>query len=179
MQNRIVWIFWGLWSWKTLYSVILSSQYSRVFANFVIKWHQDAIFYKTVNDIEKIEKQKNKWLLIIDEANLNFSGRDSMSWKNKIIIKFVLLSRKKNLDLIIVWQEFSWIDKYGRNLCEIVYILKKVQKSTFFDVIMQICTKKWNINSWFMLTRLTYLIDPVTLLKKLNLKYDTTELSLI
>lgn len=177
MQNRIIWIFWQMWAWKTLYATILSAQYNTVFWNYIIKWHPWHTYLKNIFDVENIPRQEQKGLFILDEANLNFSWRDSMSWKNKVLIKLLLLSRKKNLDLIIIWQDYSWVDKYVRNLCEVIYILKKIQKHSHFDTLLQIYTKKWSMNSWFMLTRLTYLSDPIFLLKKLGLLYNTADLS--
>lgn len=179
LQNRIIWIYWQMWSWKTLYAVILSSLYNRVFANFKIKGHKDAIFLKNIFEIEKVEKQEQKWLLILDEANLNFSGRDSMSNKNKSLIKLLLLSRKKNLDFVIVWQDFGWVDKYVRNLSEVVYLLHKIPRGNYFDVMLKIYTKRWSIEWWFFLNKITYLKDPIKLLWKLNIKYDTTDLSIL
>ena len=62
---------------------------------------------RTVDDIDKIS---NDSIVLVDEAALSFSARDSMSKSNKFLGKLMAIARHKNLTLIIITQNSAMLD---------------------------------------------------------------------
>ncbi len=62
---------------------------------------------KQVNIIEEI---KNNSLVLVDEAALSYSARESMSKSNKFLSKIMAIARHKNLTLIIITQNSAMLD---------------------------------------------------------------------
>jgi hypothetical protein len=107
IQNHIYMISWLPWSWKSFLACFLASNYRIIYSNLEIRdW-----FWKKVNntisdfsDIEFIDYNDDKWVLITEEAWVNISSRMSMSETNIEFSKMTKLWRKKNIDLIFISQ---------------------------------------------------------------------------
>lgn len=71
----------------------------------------------TMEDIEAIEYQEEKGVAILDESWLNINARRWMSQQNLDFIRLWVLSRKKNVDIIIISQLERLVDVALRELC--------------------------------------------------------------
>lgn len=173
LKNYIMWIFWQMWSWKTLLATIIASNYDRIYCNYEIKWIKIQKI-KNMNDILNIEYNDEKWILILDEFNINASSRNSMTKKNKQLNELLVLSRKKNLDICVIWQDFYWIDKVYRNLIQYVFMPKIYDD---WKLLIEI----YKLKKWEHIKIKTILMkeNPFKFLFKNNIEYDTTETNLI
>lgn len=59
---------------------------------------------KWINQIDDIEQVENNSTLLIDESGVKFDSRNSMSNINKLFSKVLLISRHRNLSVILVSQ---------------------------------------------------------------------------
>jgi hypothetical protein len=166
----------------------MSCDYTRIFANFEIYknekfekiyWKKKEIYKRMINnlirtyeELNNIQYSDNKWVLIIDEAWINFNSRNSMSKMNKKFNELMFISRKKNLDIIIIWQLFFTIDKVLRQLSTYNFVMnwKKwenfeyfIYKNTTFGEIL-LWTKKINL---------------LKILSNLQLEYNTLDVSIL
>lgn len=64
-------------------------------------------FIKQVKDIKEV---KNNSVVLIDEAAISYSSRDSMKKSNKLLGGLMLIARHKNLSLILVTQNSAMLD---------------------------------------------------------------------
>jgi hypothetical protein len=75
---------------------------------------------KWINPVADVEKAANNSVVLVDEGAISFSSRESMSSKNKDLIKILAITRHKNLTLIFITQNTGLIDK---SILKLVYIL--------------------------------------------------------
>ncbi|MEK6945790.1 MAG: zonular occludens toxin domain-containing protein [Nanoarchaeota archaeon] len=64
-------------------------------------------FIKKADDIKDV---KNDSILLVDEAAISYSSRDSMKESNKVLSEIMTIARHKNLSLIIITQNSAMID---------------------------------------------------------------------
>lgn len=64
-------------------------------------------FIKKVSDIKDV---KNDSVLLVDEAAITYSSRQSMKKSNKALSEIMVIARHKNLTLIIITQNSAMID---------------------------------------------------------------------
>lgn len=63
-----------------------------------------------ISQVDNIDKIKNNSLVLVDEAAISFSSRESMSQSNKFLSKLMAIARHKNLTLIIITQNSAMLD---------------------------------------------------------------------
>ncbi len=63
-----------------------------------------------IHQVDSIDKIKNNSLVLVDEAALSFSARESMSKSNKFLGKLMAIARHKNLTLILITQNSAMLD---------------------------------------------------------------------
>ena len=188
ITNKIINIFWLPWSWKSLMATCMTCDYTRIFANFEIYkiekfeqkfWKKKQIYKKLINnliksysELQQIEYNNIKWLLIIDEAWINFNSRNSMSNINKKFNELMFVSRKKNLDIIIIWQLFFTIDKVLRQLSTYNFVMNW-KKGENFEYFIYKNTTFGEILLW------TKKINLLKILSNLKLEYNTLDVSIL
>ncbi|MEK6925892.1 MAG: zonular occludens toxin domain-containing protein [Nanoarchaeota archaeon] len=64
-------------------------------------------FIKKVSDVKDV---KNDSILLVDEAAISYSSRNSMKKANKVLSDIMVIARHKNLSLIIITQNSAMID---------------------------------------------------------------------
>jgi archaellum biogenesis ATPase FlaH len=64
-------------------------------------------FIKKVSDVKDV---KNDSILLVDEAAISYSSRNSMKESNKTLSEIMTIARHKNLSLIIITQNSAMID---------------------------------------------------------------------
>lgn len=74
-------------------------------------------FIKQVSDIKDV---KNNSVVLIDEAAISYSSRDSMKKSNKLLSELMLIARHKNLSLILVTQNSAMLDLNVMRLADTV-----------------------------------------------------------
>jgi len=177
IQNKIITIAGFPWSWKTILSVFFSYFYDRIYANFQIKKNNKNYntFYDDVSYLETISFEKTKWLIIIDEGWLNANSRRSMSNRNLMFGKLIFLSRKKNCDLVVIWQIEESIDCYFRKLSSYVFLMSSYQfwKKIYFEWSIKKQSAFGYSDIWIRR------FDLIKFLKKYNMSYSTLESSVM
>lgn len=164
------------WSWKTFFACFLAYFYTRVYANIDIKYwkEQKSNIYKEMQDLEKIKFSEVKGLLIIDEWWINVNSRRSSSSRNLEFWKLAMLSRKKNVDVLIIWQLERSLDVYYRELSRYIF-----QMTSYFvkaDYLMfEAFIKKMNY-TWDEILGFRKL-DLIKFSRLTNLKFSTLESS--
>ncbi len=63
-----------------------------------------------IKQVNKIEDVKNNSVVLIDEAAIFFSARDSMKQSNKFLSNIMAIARHKNLSLIIITQNSAMLE---------------------------------------------------------------------
>lgn len=71
---------------------------------------------KCIADIEKIEYNETKGIVVLDESGLNINSRQSSSAENMEYARLGMLGRKKNVDILIIAQLERSVDVYFREL---------------------------------------------------------------
>ncbi len=71
--------------------------------------------------------------LLVDEAYLRFSARESQKLSNREISRIVNLSRQKRLTLIFVTQQASYIDKHLASALDVLVIKEPAPLQTKFE----------------------------------------------
>ena len=140
VQNKIIGIYGLPWQGKTFFATYLASQYKIIYSNVeIMKWvvdiNENLITnikvnndIKTILDVEKIEYNDTKGIVVLDESGLNINSRRSASEDNMEYARIGMLWRKKNVDILIIAQlEFS-VDKYFRELSSYT-----VEMKSYFD----------------------------------------------
>lgn len=64
-------------------------------------------FVKQVKDMKEV---RNNSVVLIDEAAISYSSRNSMKKSNKLLGELMLIARHKNLSLIIITQNSAMLD---------------------------------------------------------------------
>lgn len=118
IKTRIVSIYWLPWEWKTFFASFLSFFYDRVYSNvdFYHKWKKKNKTIKSFLDIENIWYSDTLWVLILDEAWANINSRESMSENNKKMWRLAMLSRKFNINIVVISQLERMQDIYYREM---------------------------------------------------------------
>lgn len=87
--------------------------------NYVIGF-ESARLPRWIKKANSIEDVKNDSVLMIDEAALTFSARESMKKTNKELGKLMAIARHKNLSLIIITQSSAMLDLNVLRLADIL-----------------------------------------------------------
>lgn len=106
----------------------MASNYRLIYSNFeifkgevdingsMLYEHKVSNDIKTMSDIEKIEYNEVKGVVVLDESGLNINSRRSASEDNMEYARLGMLGRKKNVDIIIIAQLERSVDVYFREL---------------------------------------------------------------
>lgn len=123
LKNKLILITWLPWSWKSFLAMFLSTFYAGIVSNLKVynHWVQINTEIKTMEDIEFIENVWFKRCCILDEWWLNINARRWMSTDNLDFIRLWALSRKKNIDIIVISQLERMVDVAIRELCEVSF----------------------------------------------------------
>lgn len=113
-KNAIYLVEWSMWTGKSLLISVLSVDYAYVYANFKLESKVSSVqkmIYR--DDIFALasRRDKKKWMLIIDEWQKYLNRRRSMSKENKEMWDLTVLSRKANLDIYIIVQNWHRLDE--------------------------------------------------------------------
>lgn len=180
IKNKIITILWLPGSWKTFFATFLCCYYKRIYANLKMSRAGKPInfFLKNINEIESISFSTTKWVLLIDEWGINVNARNSRSSNNMIFWKLAFLSRKKNIDIIIIWQLERSLDVYFRELSAYLFIMNShfVKKNY---LLYEALIKKINFMSWNFDMIGYRQLDLIKRAKLSKIWYDTLESSLI
>ena len=124
IQNRIVVIVGKPGSGKTLMASYLMSHYDRQYANFGIfypdKERARNGIIRSIDEIDRIRFSNRQGIVWMDELGINGNSRRSSSDDNLELAKLPMLWRKKKVDILAIWQLLYSIDKYFRDLAEII-----------------------------------------------------------
>ncbi len=144
IKNYTTLVLWKPGSWKSMLACLVAWEYyvqqkrKRIFSNLEIikNWKKINNTIEGIEDIERIQYNEEKGLAIFEEWWINFWARNSMSNTNKKGMEFWALSRKANVDIIIISQFDFMVDKFFRNLADKViemesYIQKKHDKKSW------------------------------------------------
>ena len=171
VRNKIVLVLWRPGEWKTFFASFLASHYPRIFSNIDIKWYNKSIIeknIKNIGDIENIRYDNRKGVSLLDEWWVNINARRSQSDENRAFGELWMLSRKKNIDIIVCAQLGRMIDVYFRELANYVfemhawfekkdYLMFEANIYTYIDW-NKIFIKSIRIDlfQWTQLTNITY-----------------------
>jgi len=118
VRTRIISIYWLPGEGKTFFASFLAWFYDRIYSNvdFFRNWKKINQTLKSMLDIEKIEFNEQRGLLVIDEAWSNVNARRAASERNLIFGKLWMYCRKKNVNIVIISQLERMSDVYFREL---------------------------------------------------------------
>ncbi len=177
LKNKIFLVEWKRGAWKTMLSSIWWSfpDYGQVYANYQLNYnHKKVINYTDVFEFYgKLNKDKfkKKELLLFDEWWMNANSRAFHNKKNKIIWFLAQISRKFNLDVLFIVQDFFDIDVMIRRQIDYkLYVTNLLPYALSVDVYN---TTRWQENNLIS----TYTVDALTALNQFNIDYDTQDLS--
>lgn len=175
LTNKVYAFIWSRWSWKTMLSSIIwkFKPYKKVYSNFELQYkNKEVIRYKDFDLYDKVKTTDlEKKLLIFDEGGINANSRNFASKINKLLSFFIFVSRKYNIDIIFISQDFETFDKNIRRQTDFLFEIKSFLPKNIDATI-------WKMEYWqkkFMIG--TYSIDTLKLLENYNIKYDTRDLS--
>lgn len=132
IRNRLVMICGKPGSGKTLMAAYLISHYRRSYANFSVYDRSGKRInglIRSIYGIDAIRYSDIDGVIALDEIGQNGSSRRSMSKENAELSKLPMLGRKKRLDIITMQQLDYSADKYFRDLCDHIYMMR----SFFYD----------------------------------------------
>ncbi len=162
-------------SGKTMLSSIAWSlpEYKQVFSNFQLEYkNKPTIQYKDFDLYWKLDKDNlDKKLLIFDEGWINANSRNFQAKLNKLLSYFIFVSRKFNIDLIFITQDFDTFDKNIRR-----------QTNYLFEITNHlpnyIEAEIWKMKRGEKIAFLwDYEIKALELLELQGISYDTRDLS--
>ncbi len=175
LTNKVYAFIWSRWSWKTMLSSVIWNfkPYKKVFSNFDLNYkNKEVVRYRDFDLYDKVKTTDlEKKLLIFDEWWINANSRNFASKINKLLSFFIFVSRKYNIDIIFISQDFETFDKNIRRQTDFLFEIKSFLPKNIDTTI-------WKMEYWqkkFMLG--TYSIDTLKLLENYNIKYDTRDLS--
>lgn len=181
IQNKIIVILGDPGKGKTLISSYYTYWYfinnRNIFSNvdyFYQKKEYWPVNYRisTIGDLEKIEFQKEKGLIVMDESGVNINSRRSMSEQNLEISKLTFLSRKINCDLIYIGQIEGSIDKNIRDIATFtIHMNSWFAEKDYLVFEMEVYKKE--ILLWFKK------IDLFRFVNETSFFYSSTEISKI
>lgn len=112
----------------------------------VVQLQEHYHYYKNLKDFVKDEgvheeREESSRLFVWDEIHLELNARD---WKseNKEVVRFFTLSRKMGFDVIIVSQIQGAIDKQIRELADVTYEIKNLNRFIKF-LNFGVLVKRW------------------------------------
>lgn len=148
LKNKIILITWLPWSWKSFFAMFLASFYERIFSNLKIyeNWKKRNIDILTMEDIEALDYSETKWLALLEEMWLNANARRWMSNQNLDFIRLWVLSRKKNVDIIIISQLERIVDVVLRELCSASFEMSSYfSKKDYLLFNIEVKNKSWQL----------------------------------
>lgn len=171
-------IHWRQWHWKTSLAVFLAveSWPKRIYSNISIfkDWEPIGKYIKEVKEINDIRFSYEPWVVIIDEAGINYSWRRALSQENAIFSEFLFLVRKKNCSLIFISQRFESIDINARALAEVIFECKKIRRGKKHP-LFKITRQKYKRGKLDFMS--AYIVDTISLLKFDKIEYDQLQSS--
>jgi hypothetical protein len=180
IQNKVINIFGRPGSWKTFLSSFFAYPYfmrnAKIFSN-VDYFYKKSPFrinkkIQKITDIQYIEFQEKKWLIVIDEGWLNINSRRSISSQNMEFAEMLFLWRKKNCDIIFIAQLDYSLDRYMRDLANAnIYMESYPIWKNKLNFTLKI--KKWDYTIWYKE------IDLITFANESQFNYSTLESSKI
>lgn len=175
LKNRLIYITWLPWSWKSFMAMFLSSFYEWIISNYKIynNWVQINEDIKDMNDIENIENVWYKRCCILDEWWLNINARQGMSSENLDFIRLWVLSRKKNIDIIVISQLERLLDVAIRELCEFSFDMNSY--FSWKEYLMFDCKVKNRY--WYLVKNMK--VDLIKFTRNYFWEYNTEETSII
>ena len=175
IKNKIITIVWRPGEWKTFFAVFLASFYERIISNVEIMKNNKKLNFSIRNlwDVENIKFLEKKGVVLLDEWWINVNARESMSWSNKEFWQLAMLWRKKNVDIIIIWQLKRMIDVYYRELSNFIF---EMESFIVWKDDIQFTCKIYN-DSWFL--RKVIKLDLLEFSKITWISYNTLETSRI
>lgn len=175
IKTRIVSIYGLPWEGKTFFASFLSFFYNRVYSNvdFYQNWRKKNTSIKTFLDIEKIQYSDELWVLILDEAWANINARESNTEQNKKMWRLAMLSRKKNINIVVISQLERMQDVYYREMSFYHFEMQSYftwPNYLLFDVFIK--DRFWNI-IW------NKTLDLIKFSNIFKYKYNTLDQSII
>lgn len=175
VKARIISIYGLPWEWKTFFASFLAWFYDRIFSNvdFYKNWKKINKTIKTMLDIDQIEFNENRGLIVIDEWWANANARRSMTDKNILFWRLWMYCRKKNCNVVMISQLERMADVYFKELSYYHFEI-----SSYFsgpDYLMfevQIKNRHWDL-----IKIVNY--DLIKYSNKYKITYNTLDYSLI
>lgn len=175
IKTRIISIYWLPGEWKTFFASFLSFFYKRVYSNvdFYQNWKKRNKTIKSFLDIENIKYDDEVWVLILDEAGANINSREAMSENNKKMWRLAMLSRKFNINIIVISQLERMQDVYYREMSFYHFEMRSYftwPNYLLFDVMIK--DRFWNIIA-------NKTLDLIKFSRVFNYTYNTLDKSLL
>lgn len=180
--------FWSLkkmliygdpWQGKTMLAVVLSAKYNRIYWNVKIYKNKKQVVkqIEKMSDIEAIERNEERWLLILDEVSVNANSKDVRATDNRILIEeSVFLQRKKNIDVYYLGQQLESFDiglRRGQNVLVFECWWNQHPKYPKFLILRVLTNKKGEKIG----TVAQFYIDLIKIMKNNRIEYNTLETS--
>jgi hypothetical protein len=89
---------------------LLENLHSKIKRNICAMGFKKENLPSWINIVDTIENIPNNSFVLIDEAGIEFSSRDSMSNPNKLLSKLLLIARHKDLSVLFISQNSSNIE---------------------------------------------------------------------
>lgn len=178
LDTKWIIIYWKQGAWKTATWILIAINDwpKRIYSNTPIykNWKLYNKVVQSIDDIKKIRFSYTPWVIIIDEAWINASSRNSMSDNNKMLSEILFLIRKINCSIIWIAQNFENIDVNARRLADLIIKMRKIRRYKKHPLFIMRREKQIKNNlEYFWEIK----VDTITILKKLNITYNTLESS--
>lgn len=177
IQTKIILIKWKEWSGKTMFGVYIASHYDRIISNIDIyeDWKKINQSFNTIADLVDLPFNPVRWVIVFDEVGINANSRQSMTYENVLLSKFIALSRKTNLNLIFIWQREWMIDK---NIKEAAHWKFDMYSYFSWPNYIKFKIKLYKIDNWWneYLTKIMG-FDWLRRMKQNGISYNTLEKS--
>lgn len=171
-------VYWKSWEWKTIFCNLLTDWFIRVYSNvdFFKNKKKINISITSIKDLKKIKFDVTPWIVIIDEAWINASSRNSLSSKNKSFSEFLFLCRKINCRIVWLAQRQKSLDINIRELADVVIRMYKISREWKHPLF--IATRE-KIKNWKPIFYNERFIDIISWMKMEKRSYNTLETSKI
>ena len=175
LQNNIFTFIWKRGAGKTMLASIFGNmeEYKIVYSNFTLQYKDKKVInFEDFDLYKKIdENDLSKKILLFDEWWINANSRNFQSTINKLLSFFIFISRKFNIDVVFITQDFETIDiNIRRQTDYLIDVEGGLPRYIQYSV--------YNLKKWVPKTlRWTYTIDALRALKLFYIKYDTRDLS--
>lgn len=170
-------IYWKQGAGKTATAIVMALDWEkRIYSNTPIykNWKLISKPVQSIDDIKKIRFSYTPGVILIDEAWINASSRNSMSESNKMLSEILFLIRKINCSIIWIAQRFETIDINARILADLIIKMHKIRRYNTWPIF--VATQQKQIKN-DLKYNWQYKIDSIWILKKLNITYNTLESS--